>query len=86
MGSVLFSKVLSDKDIILDMANGALDEAITSVEENGEIIEKINLYKTKIEKNKVKNKKLLKGYLDGIVGEEEYQEVKEKMKKDTKNI
>ena len=86
MGSVLFSKILCDRDIILDMAAGAVDEAITSLEQDSEILEEISLLKSKLNKNSEKLKKLLNGYLEGIIKQEQYSEMQLEIDKENEEL
>ena len=79
MGTVLFSKIIYDNEIV-ELANSIIDDEMNDIEENGETLDTITSYKSKFNKNNDKLKKLLNSYLDGIIDHEQFVDMQDELK------
>ena len=82
MGSVIFDLIWVDKEKIINMANGLIDEFITSEDESNEYLEEISDIKRKIDNLNEKLDKLIDMYLNNTINKDKYIEKKNELEYD----
>lgn len=79
MANILFKKILSDKDKIMEIAYQVIDNVITEVSSNDELEEEKRELENKISNLINKKERLLDGYINGIIDKDDFVKKKEEV-------
>lgn len=69
---VVFDRILSEREQIIDTINELLDKSIKSAESNKDINSELDMYKRRLEDLKKKSKKLLDTFLNELISQEDF--------------